>query len=203
MTTVRVPPGRAGRLWLRRRLAVANRGADLLERKLRILLAERERLRDKERQTSESWRQRIAEAEHWLLRAALLAGERAIRLAVPPNLASVTVTWTSAMGVRYPTGAACQVPARTPADPSPGGAALVRAQQEYGRAAEAAAQYAAAHTATDRITAEITATRHRVRALQRHWIPALETALARVELDLAEHELGETLRNRRALSTPE
>ena len=41
MSTVRrVPPGRAGRLWLQHRLAVAQRGADLLDQKLRILRSE-------------------------------------------------------------------------------------------------------------------------------------------------------------------
>lgn len=40
----RTPPGRAGRLRLRHSLDVAERGADLLERKLRILRAEHERL---------------------------------------------------------------------------------------------------------------------------------------------------------------
>lgn len=39
-----VPPGRAGRLWLRRRLAAAERAVELLERKLRILRAEQDRL---------------------------------------------------------------------------------------------------------------------------------------------------------------
>ena len=34
----RAPTGRAGRLRLRRSLATAQRGADLLERKLRLLL---------------------------------------------------------------------------------------------------------------------------------------------------------------------
>ena len=40
----RVPPGRAGRLRLRHSLGTALRGADLLERKLRLLL-EKERVR--------------------------------------------------------------------------------------------------------------------------------------------------------------
>ena len=32
------PPGRAGRVWLDRRIAMASRGAGLLEQKLRILV---------------------------------------------------------------------------------------------------------------------------------------------------------------------
>ena len=47
-----VPPGRAGRLWLTRRLQVARRGADLLNRKLQILQAELGRFRDAEARTA-------------------------------------------------------------------------------------------------------------------------------------------------------
>ncbi|HSO55578.1 MAG TPA: V-type ATPase, D subunit, partial [Actinomycetes bacterium] len=53
-----VPPGRAGRLWLRGRLATAERGLDLLDRKLRILRREQERLRLLERRTAEELRRR-------------------------------------------------------------------------------------------------------------------------------------------------
>lgn len=201
MVAVRVPPGRAGRLWLRRRLAVARRGSDLLERKLRILLVDRERLRERERVTSEAWRQSVAEAETWLLRASLIGGERAVRLATVPGFASVTVAWTSAMGVRHPQDATCEVPLLTSFDAAPGGAALARAQREYARAIEAAAHHAAAHRAVELVSAEITTTRQRVRALQRRWIPTLEQALVHIELELEEHELAEGVRRLRALST--
>ena len=40
----RIPPGRAGRMWLRRRLATAERGREQLDRKLRILLPDLQRL---------------------------------------------------------------------------------------------------------------------------------------------------------------
>jgi V/A-type H+-transporting ATPase subunit D len=201
MTTVRVPPGRAGRLWLHRRLSTARRGSDLLERKLRILLSNLERRREREKETGAAWRDRVATAETWLLRASLISGERAIGLASLPGSASVTVAWTSTMGVRYPSGAAYDIPPRRPVDAAPGGAAVVLAQREYVRAAEAAADHAAARTALIRISTEITTTRQRVRALQRRWIPALERALAHTELELEELELAEEVRRRRALST--
>ena len=76
----RVPPGRAGRLWLRGRLATAERGLDLLDRKLRILRREQERLRLLERRTGEELRRRCGDADRWLLRAALLGGQRGLRL---------------------------------------------------------------------------------------------------------------------------
>ena len=50
-----VPPGRAVRLWLTRRLQVARRGADLLDRKLQILQAELGRRRADAAQTAAEW----------------------------------------------------------------------------------------------------------------------------------------------------
>ena len=76
-----VPPGRAGRLWLRRRLETARRGSALLDRKLHLLLSEQDRLRAEERQTREEWDASCAKADLWLLRAGLISGRRAITFA--------------------------------------------------------------------------------------------------------------------------
>lgn len=69
-----VPPGRAGRLWLTRRLQVARRGADLLDHKLRILTEELGRLHQAAAQTAAEWNRSCVEAERWLLRASVLGG---------------------------------------------------------------------------------------------------------------------------------
>jgi len=69
-----VPPGRAGRLWLVRRLETARSGAGLLDRKLRILQAELARRQRAAAQTARSWESGQADAQAWLLRAALLGG---------------------------------------------------------------------------------------------------------------------------------
>ena len=50
-----LPPGRAGRLWLQRRLDVATRGGDLLEQKLRILVAEEEAYTLQSERTRAAW----------------------------------------------------------------------------------------------------------------------------------------------------
>ena len=105
-----VPPGRSGRLWLQRRLETARRGASLLDRKLRILQAQLDQARDAAAQTAVEWRHRQAEAESWLLRAALLGGQRAIRLADDGLFAEVTVSYAATMGIRYPAGATCVIP---------------------------------------------------------------------------------------------
>ncbi|MEU8654395.1 V-type ATP synthase subunit D [Streptomyces sp. NPDC048737] len=84
------------------------------------------------------------------------------------------------------------VPARTPASAALTNTALVHAEAVYGRALRAAAEYAVAHDAAELMGAEAVSTRHRVRALRRHWIPRLWEALDRVELapEQAEHEDG-------------
>src|SRR4051794_8304797 len=97
-----VPPGRAGRLWLRRRLDTARRGVGLLDRKLRILRGEQERLRLLAERTGADWEAACADADAWLARAAVLGGQREIRLAAAPPQTEVEISWGSVMGARYP-----------------------------------------------------------------------------------------------------
>ena len=189
-----VPPGRAGRLWLTRRLAVARRGADLLDRKLRILREETRRLRDAAAQSAADWDRCCADAERWLLRASMLGGERAIRLAAGGPAADVTISYGSTMGVRYPDGAACRIPAPAEWD----GPALTATRQAHGRALTAAVRHAAAAEALRVVEAEMLATRYRLRAVKNRWIPRLEQALAEVSLALEEQELADTARLRLA-----
>lgn len=181
---LRVPPGRAGRLWLRRRLSTAERGVDLLERKLRILAREHERLAREAERTGAEWTAACTEADTWLVRAALAGGRRSLR--PPAGLAGVTVHWTHAMGTGYPDGATC-VPPPAPAtlDTS---AALVRARAACASALDAAVRHAAAQEAERVLAAEVTATRQRIRALENRWIPRLTTALAGIDLSLEEME---------------
>jgi V/A-type H+-transporting ATPase subunit D len=193
-----VPPGRAGRLWLSRRLAVARRGADLLDRKLRILLNETDRLSQAAAQTAEEWRLCCAEAEQWLLRASMLGGERAIRLAADGSAADVTISYALSMGVRHPDGAECRIPVSAMWD----GPALAATRQAYGRALTAAVRHAAAAEALRVVEAETLATRYRLRAVKNRWIPRLEQALAEVSLALEEQELADSARLRLAVGGP-
>ena len=64
MSTIRVPPGRAGRLWLRARLDVAERGVSLLEQKVRILGDERRRLRALTEDTGRDWERGLPRCPH-------------------------------------------------------------------------------------------------------------------------------------------
>lgn len=192
----RVPPGRAGRLWLRRRLDTARRGVDLLDRKLRILLGERERFRLLLDHTGAAWRDRCGEAERWLLRAAVLGGEREIRLATGAAPAEVSIEWSTVMGVRYPARITCTIPAASPAARHPGNAALVEAQAAYGLALEAAVRHAATETALRIVDSEVVDVRRRLRAIADRWVPALETAVRDVTQRLEERERSETVQRR-------
>jgi V/A-type H+/Na+-transporting ATPase subunit D len=193
-----VPPGRAGRLWLQRRLETARRGADLLDRKLRILQAQLAQARDSAAQTAVEWRQRQSDAESWLLRAALLGGQRAIRLADDGLFAEVTVSYAATMGIRYPAGATCVIPPSAAWD----GPALTGARRAHRAALAAAVRHAAAAEAERVIEAETLATRHRLRAIRDRWIPRLEQALAEVTFAIEEQERADAARLRLAASTP-
>lgn len=189
-----VPPGRAGRLWLQRRLAVARRGSDLLDRKLRILQGELGGLRAEAARTAAEWERRSAEADRWLLRASMLGGERAIRLGADGLFADVSVSYGATMGVRRPVGATCVMPASA----AWGGPALTGAREAHRAALAAAVRHAAAAEALRIIEAETVATRGRLRAVRDRWIPRLEQALADVTLAIEEQELADAARLRLA-----
>jgi V/A-type H+/Na+-transporting ATPase subunit D len=196
MARLSVPPGRAGRLWLMQRLETARRGADLLDRKLRILQIQLAQRRDAAAQAAVRWESSQQDAERWLLRAALLGGQRAIRLAADDAPAEVTITYDTTMGTRYPADAACSIPPPLTYD----GPAVTQARRAYRAALAAAVQHAAAAQALRVIEAEALITRYRLRAIQNRWIPRLEQALAEVTFAIEELERADTARLRLARS---
>jgi len=189
-----VPPGRAGRIWLVRRLDTARRGADLLDRKLRILQGELARLQAAAAQTAEQWDQCQADAQTWLLRAAMLGGEQAIRLADDGQVADVRVSYATTMGIRHPETATCAIPPTRTWD-SP---VLGRTRQAHRAALEAAVRHGAATAAVRMVNDEVRATRYRLRAVQDRWIPRLEQALAEVTFTIEELERADAARLRLA-----
>lgn len=192
----RVPPGRAARLRLRRSLAVAEHGAGLLDRKLRVLRAEHRRRLLAQEAAERQWQDRLREAERWLLRALLLSGERALDAAAAVGPAEIAVEWGVSMGVRHPAAVRWVPPVLAPEEAAPANSAVQYAQAAYGEAVRAAADYAAARTAARAIGAEVDGTRRRVRALRRHWIPRLGAALAAVDLALEQNEHEDAVRRR-------
>ncbi len=190
------PPGRAGRLWLQHRLATAQQGADLLDHKLRVLRAERERLAVLQERTGTEWNAASREADLWLLRGVLVGGERAIRLGADQGLVDVEIVWSRQMGVRYPTEALCTLPEPAPDSAPLGNAAMVMVRECHRRALQAAVQHAAVEAAGRVLEAEERATRRRLRAIQERWIPRLRQALAEVQLKLEEDEHADGVRLR-------
>jgi V/A-type H+-transporting ATPase subunit D len=193
MSTPRVPPGRAGRLRLRRRLAAAERGADLLERKLRALLGEQRARHCAAEDSTRVWSDAAADADQWLVRALAASGQGGLRRCVPAGVAGVAITEKDSMGVRYPSQASCELPEAGYAAES---AALICAQAAYARAARAAVQAAVDQAAVRVVDAAVTATRRQVRILRRHWIPELHAVLARLEFALEQSDFEDGVRRR-------
>lgn len=199
--TARVPPGRAGRIWLRRRLATASRGREQLDRKLRILQPELERQRIRAARGQEEWEAACARVRRWTTRTALLSGQDAFRHAAARHPAQVQLTWATAMGVRFPSSASL-VPVVDVGEPAgvDDNAAVAVAAAAARDAVLEAARVAAADEAVRRIEAEIAVTRRRLRALDKRWLPWLASALAGLEIALEQAEHEEGIRLRRAVA---
>lgn len=191
---VRHPPGRSGRLWLKHRLEVASRGADLLDKKRRALQQEYRRLTVLARETEVEWRQAADQVRTWALRAAVMAGEEKLHmLAAAQPRADVAIRWRSSMGVAFAGDATVEFkPSR--AALLGGSAAADAALPAARRAVEAAVMDAAARSAVKRIGAELSVTSRRQRALERRWMPALSEAAASLNERLDELEREEATR---------
>lgn len=196
-TMRRVPPGRAGRLWLTHRLSVATRAADLLDRKARVLRREAERYALLCERTGATWAVTCRDAQRWGLRAGLVGGQGALRAVTGDLHAQVTVTWKSTMGVGIPEDPRCHLP-EPPAGVVPGPATSA-AVDAYRRALAAAVEHAAVLAGSRALEAELAATRHRLRAVTDRWVPLLESALAARTLALEESDRAEGVGLRWAL----
>lgn len=185
-----LPPGRAGITWLVRRRAVAERGADLLEHKLRILLAEEADYALQAERTREEWAKAVRDLEIWMLRSGLISGDRGTRLAGDGADCAVEVTWALTMGVRYPSSATCALPEATSGAVLRGNTALHHAGPAAQRAVRAGIDHAVATAAHDAIEVAIASTRRQLRALRDRWIPRLQSAHTGliVALDDQEHD---------------
>lgn len=193
---VAVPPGRAGRLRLERRLQVARRGADLLDRKLRILQRELPILRADAERAARDWARCAADADQWLLRAALLGGQRAIRLASRGANTQVDVGYAVTVGVAHPAAVTCTF--RAPESWT--GPTLAAARQAHQAALQAAARSGAASAALRIMEAEAATTRLRLRAVKDRWIPLLEQTRAELALAIDEQERADNARLRLAVA---
>ncbi|HEY7199922.1 MAG TPA: V-type ATP synthase subunit D [Candidatus Dormibacteraeota bacterium] len=194
---LRPPPGRSGRTWLTRRLEIASRAAGLLDRKRRALLAEERRLAAEAGRAAAEWERAARVAERWAIRAALLGGERQLRLveAHTRRPAEAEVRWRTWMGVTFPEAATAR--AGEPGPSALGGtSALDAAAAGHAAAVEVGVRHAALSRALELVRAELAATTARQRALERRWVPLLTAALARLETALDEQEREDGVRSR-------
>lgn len=187
---VRHPPGRAGRPWLAHRLALARRGAELLDEKYRALLRERRRLVPLVADARRRWESEALAAERWWQRAVTIGGERQRELSrvAAVGAAGVEIRWRTVLGVVYPDSAEVVHAAKPDLSPLGGSAALIEAVPAHRRALEAGARVAVLDEALRRTDRELHATRLRRNAIERRWVPAHETALHDLGLVLEELE---------------
>ncbi|MGZ4431228.1 MAG: V-type ATP synthase subunit D [Gaiellales bacterium] len=192
---LRPPPGRAAHPWLMRRIAMAERGAEILTDKHLALLRRRQELQEATQNANRRWCEAAGEAEVWLARALVVSGARAVRLAAPMGAARVDLEWANSLGVIHPSSVSV-------APPDDGGAlnhagsTVDRAAQAHRCAVAAAAEHAALTLAHRLLTDEISLTARRLRAVQRRWIPRYQAALAELDLSLDEQEREDQARTR-------
>lgn len=195
---IRVPPGRSGQVWLRRRLETARRGIDILGRKQRLLAVERERRDLQTVLARTAWIDACAEAELWCSRALRLGHEHQIDV-VAAHLdapATITVEWHNVMAVSIPENAHCAFPDLRLASASGGSSATDRAVEALAGALGKGAAHAAIQRALANIDAELLQTRRRLRLLERRRLPQLERALHESRERLEQSEREDTLRLR-------
>src|SRR5450631_2571273 len=89
---IRVPPGRAGQVWIRRRLETARRGIDILARKQRLLAVERELREPQTAAALTAWTDACAEAELWCARALRIGHEHQIPMVAAHLDAPASIT---------------------------------------------------------------------------------------------------------------
>lgn len=188
-----VPPGRAGRLWLRSRLDAARRAMDLLDRKRQLLLRERARIAELLDESEKRWVSSCRAAETWALRASLLGGstEVAMSSAQTVGKAAVELRWRNTMGVIHPDDPRLSLPQLAPAEEAAANSAVSPAAAAHRRALEDAVAHAVITTSYERVESELATTQRRHRAIEKHRVPLLEDTLSRLELRLDELEREE------------
>jgi V/A-type H+-transporting ATPase subunit D len=198
MTTVggmRVPPGRAGRLWLEQRLGTAQHAGDLLKNKLAVLNREEQHLAQLAADGTGEWQRLCAAAETWTLRAAVLSGRHSLRIASDGSSAQAELAMGFTIGVEHPVSGVVRLEQQQD-PPVVGSAAVTQSAVASHAAVEAALAAAVATAALRAVRAEIAATRRTLRAVEQRWIPRLSAALAEVRLELDELEHAEGVRHR-------
>lgn len=195
---LRIPPGRAGRLWLAARLQAARHGAELLDRKRQALAHRQAQVHREAEDARRAWQESAAQATLWSTRAALLDGAARLELlaAHVQGEASLEVSVTNVMGAQLPMVAAVNVGRAPELSALGASSAAVIAARACAQATQAATRCAAAERAEAELAAELARASRRLRALEHRLIPQHEEALARLDLALDENQREQAARVR-------
>ena len=195
---LRIPPGRAGRIWLVRRLEIARHGAELLDRKRQALLRKQGQARSEAAEARRAWEDAAAQVALWSARAAM--GDGAGRLEMltrhVDEPASLQLSWSNLMGAQLPSVERISVPDRPPLSPLGACSAAVFLARTCREATCAAARHAVAERADTEISAELNRAARRLRALRERLVPQHEQALTQLDLALDESQREQAARVR-------
>lgn len=196
---MRIPPGRAGRLWLIRHRDLARRATDMLERKQRLLREESRRRTSRIDALRSEWERASAEMQTWMTRGLLAAGHhRVAAMGAAAEAATLTLCSEKVLGVELPAGVVAAVPAENlrRAAALGGSAAFDEAARASQRAVLAGVAVAEAEAAGRCLDAALATTSQRLRLLSRHRLPELEAALRSAEERLADQERADLVQMR-------
>jgi V/A-type H+-transporting ATPase subunit D len=195
---LRIPPGRAGRIWLVRRLEIARHGAELLDRKRQALLRRQAQARSEAAAARRAWEDAAAQVALWSARAAMCDGAGRLQMLARHvnEPASLQLSWSNLMGAQLPSVERISVPDRPPLSPLGASSAAVLLARACREATVAAARHAVAEHADREISAELRRAARRLRALRERWIPQHEQALAQLDLALDESQREQAARVR-------
>jgi V/A-type H+/Na+-transporting ATPase subunit D len=195
---LRIPPGRAGRIWLVARLEIAARGAELLDRKRQALLRKQRRLLSELQDARLAWTAAARDVGLWTARAAILDGSRRFELLARhvDGEAALELSWSNLMGARLPAVQRIELPEASPLSALGASSATVLLDRACREATLAAVHCAVVERAEAEVSAEFARAVRRLRALEERWIPQHQQALAQLDLALDESQREQAARVR-------
>ncbi|MCK6498856.1 MAG: V-type ATP synthase subunit D [Nitrospira sp.] len=190
MPRLSLPPTKSNLLLLRRQLAVAEEGYDLLEQKRQILLFELRQRLAPALEVEERVRALCHTAHDHLREAILDNGSAALdRTSLGTTLPfQIATTDQRVVGLRLPRVTLRPVPRRKPASPTPRWAATLAARSAFLDLLPFLAALAERSTAVLRLAHELRRTQRRCNALSKIFIPDRREAVARIATTLEERE---------------
>ncbi len=200
MARLKLSPTRSNLLMIRKRLAFARQGYDLLDKKRDVLILAILRSIDEAEKIQEQVNEQFARAYRLLEQARAAVGtERVQRTALlRPEEIDVHITPKSIMGVIVPM-VRCSLPTDDPAygfgDTS---VFLDQARVEWAKALTLMGTLAEAVTTIWRLAFELQRTQRRANALESIYIPTYEETCAYIEATVEEKEREDLFRMRRA-----